>query len=151
MACTYTGPFEGGTWNNAIITSPTITGGEVVNVELSNISIEGAVTLDDNAKSSLADALSDDIMEVVCSAFTNCAGAPLEAGNSLATCEEMTAAIEAAVAPTITSETPPSSGPSSTGNILPATIIGVDRSQLLGKPVTYIKFGDYIVPAYLPE
>ena len=40
---------------------------------------------------------------------------------------------------------------SSTEDNLPTTIIGEDRSQLLGKPAGFIKIGAYMVPVYRAE
>lgn len=37
---------------------------------------------------------------------------------------------------------------SSEGEALPETIIGEDRSALLGKPAGFIKLGGYMVPVY---
>lgn len=40
---------------------------------------------------------------------------------------------------------------SSTGTDLPTTVVGEDRSELLGKPAGFVKFGAYMVPVYRAE
>ncbi len=40
---------------------------------------------------------------------------------------------------------------SSVGQDLPTTIVGEDRSELLGKPAGFVKFGAYMVPVYRAE
>lgn len=39
----------------------------------------------------------------------------------------------------------------STGTDLPTEIVGEDRSQVLGKPAGFFKFGAYMVPVYRAE
>lgn len=115
MACTNTGPFDGGTYNNPVIVNPEVTGGEIANSELTNVSISGAITLDDAATQSIQDAL--------CETIADCVGS-------------------------VSGDTPASSVAEEGANVLPTTIVGEDRSQLLGKPVVYLEVAGYLIPAY---
>ena len=116
MSCSNsTGIFDGGTWANPQIINPTVTGGTLTGSTLKAVSLEGALTLDDDAAASIQKALCDTISE--------CVGS-------------------------VSSDTPPSSTATEGGNVLPDTIVGVDRSQLLGKPVTYLEVAGYLIPAY---
>lgn len=118
MSCTNTGPFDGGTWNNAVIVNPEITGGTIANSTLTNVSLTGVITMDDAAVSSILGAICDDVSECVVN---------------------------------VSSDVPASSVAAAGDNVLPTTIVGTDRSQLLGKPTTYLKLGNYLVPAYTAE
>lgn len=158
MSCTNTGPFDGGTWNNAVIVNPEITGGTIANSTLTNISITGAVNLDDTAAVSILDAICgniNDCVEVkpeeVAAVFKTCAGQAHVPDAQIPTCEEMNQAIAEATAVVITADVPASSVAAADDNVLPTTIVGTDRSQLLGKPATYLKLGNYLVPAYTAE
>ena len=54
MSCTDTGPFDGGTYNDPIVTNPEVTGGT-----FTNPSVSGTVTLTESAAQSLLAALQE--------------------------------------------------------------------------------------------
>lgn len=115
MSCNNIGPFEGGTWNNPTIVDPAITGGEIANSVLTNVSITGALKLDEDAAAS--------IQKAICDTIIDCVG-------------------------TVSTDTPAVTVAEEGANVLPTTIVGVDRTQLLGKPVTYLEVAGYLIPAY---
>lgn len=178
MSCTYEGPFTGGTWIDPIIVNPDVTGGTFVNGDFSNITITDNIVVDDAVARKLAEFLCDHIKkcvefpaEDVAAVFKTCAGYAHVPNTPIPSCKEMTDAITATedklnnaindvkeeltdlitdvATPDVATEVPEVRAATSVVN-LPTSIVGVQRDQLLGRPATYLKWGDYLIPAYTP-
>lgn len=154
MGCSNEGPFNGGTYNNAVLVDPEISGGHVANSELVNIHLSQNVSVDDAVAQQLAQFLCQYIAdcvsfpaETMAAVFTDCSGKAHTPGTAIPSCEDMNNAIANAVAPNLTTDKP---GTTEAGEEcdMPTTIVGKDRTQLLGGPDAYIKIGDYLIPAY---
>lgn len=155
MGCSNTGPFDGGVWSNATILSPSVTGGTVANSTLTNVALTSNITIDDEVAQKITDAICPYVSrcvsfadDQVAAVFKTCAGTDHVPGAQIPTCTEMEQSIAEAMAPQITDALPAVSNPAEGDNVLPTTIVGTDRSQLLGKPNTYIVWGEYLIPAY---
>lgn len=155
MGCSNTGPFDGGVWSNATIIDPTLNGGSVANSTLTNVTLSSNITIDDDVAQKITDAICPHVNKCVvfdetqvAAVFRNCSGVEHEPGAQIPTCNEMDQAIAEAMAPQISDALPPVTNPAEGDNVLPTTIVGTDRSQLLGKPNTYIVWGEYLIPAY---
>lgn len=149
MGCSNEGPFDGGTY-----VDPKIVNGTMQGTTLNNVSLTGNVVIDEAVAQRIVDAICPYInkcvelsQEEVAAVFKNCAGAAHVPAATIPTCEEMNDAIAEASIPVIVATTPTTT--QVTGdNVLPTVIVGEERTQLLGKPTTYIKMGDYLIPAY---
>lgn len=105
MSCTDVGPFDGG-----IYVEPQIQQGTVISSTIENSTIQGTVTLDNTAATSILEALQEQ-------------------------------------SPTVITDAPRQND----GNELPTTIVGQDRTVVMGKPAAFMKFGNYMIPMYLAE
>lgn len=158
MACTNTGPFDGGTWTTPTIVNPDATGGTYTAPSISNATLTGPITMDENAINSIVNAICDKIgqcieandinRDAVAAVFKNCAGAPLTPDVQVATCEELDGAIEAALVPNMAVQNPTVTEAPENGILLPTTMVGEDRTQILGRPAGYIEAGDWLIPVY---
>ena len=157
MSCTNTGPFDGGTWNDSTFVNPTIMGGTAINTELSGANLTGSVQIDDNVAQQLAAFLCPYVAECVsfsaeeiAAVFKDCHGSAHVPDAQIPTCTEMDTAIEEATKPVVATTIP--SVTDATDEVdLPTIIVGKQRDQLLGRPDAWLKWGDYLIPAYVAE
>lgn len=149
MICETPNGGDGGTFTNTTLVNPNIMGGE-----LTNVSLSGKVMLDSATAQELAVQLcpyvsgcvSFDASEVA-SVFKDCKGAVHQPEAAIPTCEQMTAAINAAVAPSV-AVGKPGKAEDTGAHELPVTVVGKSREQLLGEPHEYLQIGGYLIPAY---
>lgn len=153
MSCANTGPFYGGTWNDATIINPAMIGGKATDLEVSGLRLVNNVVIDESSARALAQALCPhmaDCIEItaeqIAAVFTDCYGKPHTPNTAIPTCEQMNDAINAAIIHDVANGLPVTTE----GEDVPTTFIGASRDQLLARPDAYIKIGDYVVPAYVP-
>lgn len=146
--------FDGGTWTNPTIIRPLVVEGEFNNPTISGANLTNNITLDAAVASQLASILCPEIASCVsfsaddvAAVFNDCNGKPQVPGAQLATCQDVEDAIASVMTPTF-GTTQPAMQPAPADGSLPTDIMGESREFLLGKPATYIKFGEYLVPAY---
>ena len=126
-------------------------------LELENDTPSGSVQIDDNVAKQLAAFLCPYVAECVSFAaeeiaavFKDCHGSAHVPDAQIPTCTEMDTAIEEATKPVVATAIP--SVTDATDEVdLPTIIVGKQRDQLLGRPDAWLKWGDYLIPAYVAE
>lgn len=175
MSCNNDKYHVGDIIDDAQIINSSITASTIVDSEFRAGTITGGVTLDEASMATLATQLCPLIQDCVtvppgsiAGVFNNCTGTPHVAGANIPTCGEMTtsinsaissydttirayidqeiSAVEAGLAITVATDTPPSTS----GTELPTTLIGVDRTALMARPDGYFMIQGRRVPFYNP-
>lgn len=155
MGCNSQNNFDGGVWNQPTIVDSDTIRGRTTNQTHVMPTLEGRVTMDEDAAASVAKALCPHISncvpevspEIVAGTFTDCEGNPHRPGDAVPTCAQMNTAIAEAFGHQAATEYPSTTEAAS----LPTTLVGSKREQILGEPDAYIKIGDYLVPAYFTK